>query len=83
MSEATDLKAGTLLEMLAAALPEAEIDYEQAGPEHRFLIAFAGHNHVIPLSDRWFEAQTEQSLGQVAQTIATRLQHTVELYEGA
>jgi hypothetical protein len=83
MSEATDLKAGTLLELLATTLPKAEIDYEQAGPEHRFLIAFAGQRHVIPLSDRWFEAQTEQTLAQVAQTIATRLQHNVELYESA
>jgi len=81
MSEATDLKAATLLELLSATLPKAEIDYEQSGPEHRFLIGFEGQKHVIPLSDRWFETQTEKSLAVVAQTIATRLRATVELYE--
>jgi hypothetical protein len=83
MSEATDLKAGTLLELLVSALPQAQIDYEQSGTEHRFLFAFAGQTHVIPLSERWFEAQTEQSLQQAANTIATRLQAAVDLYESA
>ncbi len=54
MSESMELKAGTLLELLTAALPDAGLDYERAGPQHRFLIAFEGRDHVIPLSDRWF-----------------------------
>jgi transposase len=83
MSESMELKAGTLLELLTAALPHAALDYERAGAQHRFLIAFEGRNHVIPLSDRWFETQTEQSLTQVARTIATRLQATAEVYESA
>jgi len=83
MSESMELKAGTLLELLTAMLPRADLDYERAGPQHRFLISFEGRNHVIPLSDRWFEAQTEQSLTQVAQTIAMRLQASAEVYESA
>jgi len=83
MSESMELKAGALLELLAASLPRAEVDYERAGAQHRFLIAFEGRNHVIPLSDRWFEAQTDQTLAQVAQTIATRLQATAEVCESA
>jgi len=83
MSESMELKAGTLLEMLTAMLPRAELDYERAASQHRFLIAFEGRSHVIPLSDRWFESQTEQSLAQVARTIATRLQATAEVYESA
>jgi hypothetical protein len=83
MSESMELKAGVLLELLTAALPRGELDYERAGPQHRFLIAFEGCKHVIPLSDRWFESQTEQSLAQVARTIATRLQATSEVYESA
>lgn len=83
MSESTELKAGTLLELLTAALPDATVDYERAGSQHRFLIQFEGRDHVIPLSDRWFAAQTEESLGPVAQTIATRLHATAEVYESA
>jgi len=83
MSESMELRAGTLLELLTAALPDAALDYERAGPQHRFLIAFEGRDHVIPLSDRWFAAQTDQSLAQVAQTIATRLHATAEVYESA
>jgi hypothetical protein len=83
MSESMELKAGLLLELLTAALPRAGVDYERAGPRHRFLIAFEGRNHVIPLSDGWFQSQTEQSLGQVAQTIATRLRATADVYESA
>src|SRR5262249_7962680 len=33
MSESMELKAGALLEHLAAALPRAEVDYERAGPQ--------------------------------------------------
>ena len=83
MSESMELKAGILLELLAAALPRAGLDYERAGPQHRFLIAFEGRSHVISLSDGWFESQTEQSLAQVARTIGTRLQATSEVFESA
>jgi hypothetical protein len=83
MSESMELKAGTLLELLTAALPDAGLDYERAGAQHRFLIAFEGRDHVIPLSDGWFAGQTEQSLAQAAQTIATRLHATAEVYESA
>ncbi len=83
MSESMELKAGTLLELLAGVLPRAEVDYERAGAQHRFLIAFEGRDHVIPLSDRWFASQTDQSLAQVAQTIATRLHAAAEVYESA
>jgi hypothetical protein len=78
-----ELKAGILLELLSAALPRAGLDYERRCPQHRFLIAFEGRNHVIPLSDGWFESQTDHSLAQVAQTIATRLRATSEVYESA
>jgi len=83
MSESTELKAGSLLELLTAALPRAGLDYERRGQQHRFLIAFEGRNHIIPLSEGWFESQTEQSLAQVAQTIATRLSATADVYESA
>jgi hypothetical protein len=83
MYESMELKAGTLLELLTAALPDAGVDYERAGPQHRFLITFEGREHVIPLSDRWFAAQTEQSLAQAAQTVATRLHATAEVLESA
>jgi hypothetical protein len=83
MYESMEIRAGTLLELLAAALPDAGVDYERAGPQHRFLISFEGREHVIPLSDRWFGAQTEQSLAQAAQTIATRLHAAAEVVESA
>ena len=84
MSEDTDSSVGILLKRLAKALPGADLKHERVGSEHRFLIAFGGCKHLLPLSANWFEAQSEAALTEVAQTIANRLRATVELlYESA
>jgi len=79
MFEDSDPKVDMLLKRLANALPGADVEHERTGSEHCFTIAFEGCKHELPLSENWFDSQTEKSLTQAAQAIANRLRAEVEL----
>ena len=74
VSTTTDLKACLILELLAAGIPGASVDYECGGGMHRFVISRQGLRYELSFFERLIEACDAEDITKALQIVVDRIQ---------